>query len=80
MAGWDVDDQIADSACAYGLQMVTNCTQMGALHKGRLRFEHRPSLAYEFMQASESHFRLQVEAAQCRPVPRWRRVAGVDRR
>jgi hypothetical protein len=69
MSGRDVDDQITDSTGAYGLQMLAYRMQMHPLDERGLWFEHVPSLAYEFMQASPRHLLLQMEAVERGPVP-----------
>ena len=77
---WDVHDQVTDAALRDSLEVVADGAHVHALDEGRFRFEHRPSLPHEFMQASSRFLRTQGKAAEHRPPQGWRQVAGVVRR
>jgi len=79
MSRWDVHDQVADAALRDRLEVLADGAHVHALDEGRLRFEYRPRLTDEFMQASSRFLHTHEKAAEYRPSQEWRQVAGVGR-
>jgi hypothetical protein len=71
--------RVALEAFRDSLEVVADCAHVHALDKGRFRFEHRPGLTHEFIQASTRFLHTQGRAAEHGPYRRWRQVAGAAR-
>src|SRR6266436_9462460 len=79
MSRRDVYNQVPDAALRNSLEVVAYGAHVHTLDEGRFRFEHRPSLTHEFMQASSCFLYTQVKAAEHRPYRGWLQVDGVAR-
>ena len=58
MPRWNVDDQIPDPTFRDSLQMGADGANVNALDKRRTRFQYKPRLEHEFLQATARLLRL----------------------
>src|ERR1017187_7142139 len=72
----NIDDQIPNPPLADSLQVVADGVHVHAIDEPCFRFQHAPRLPHECMQLAACLLRLQLQAAEPRPVPWLHRVVG----